>query len=537
MRSWPPSLRAALGVVFFVPLAWAADDRGLARVPANEKRVALVIGNSGYRHAGHLDNPDNDARLIAKTLQGLGFGLVGGKALLDLDKKAMDEAVQAFGRELGPDSVALFYYAGHGNEIGGTNYLLPVDANPFKPSDFDFQTLNATAVLRQMQDAGTRLNIVILDACRDNPFGGRGLRAAATGLASMEPPAGTLIAYAAGVGKKAQDGPPDGNSPYSAALAQAMAQTGLPLWQTFNAVGLRVKETTGGVQTPWISNEPIKGEFCFAGCAKTEDSQADAKLKAAQERIRQLEAMQAAPDLPPAPAPKTNAVSMDFGIKMVSLSGGSFQMGCGPKDGECNDDEKPRHPVQVPAFAIGQTEVTQGQWKAVMGSNPSHFKDCGYDCPVEGVSWDDVQAFIQKLNAKTHRHYRLSSEAEWEYACRAGKETLYCGGDNPDAVAWYGNNAGGKTHPAKGEQPNAFGLYGMSGNVYEWVQDCYHDGYQGAPADGSAWDGGTVCASGRRGIRGGSWDNIPQLLRSAFRNWFRPDVAFSFLGFRLARAL
>jgi len=298
-------LRALAAALAWAALsAQAADGRGLARLPLDEQRVALVVGNSDYAHAGHLDNPDNDARLIAKTLQGQGFTLVGGKALLDLDKRRMDEAVQAFGRELAPGSVALFYYAGHGNEIGGTNYLLPVDANPYKPSDFDFQTLNATAVLRQMQDAGTRLNIVILDACRDNPFSGRGLRAAAAGLASMEPPEGTLIAYAAGVGKKAQDGPRDGNSPYSAALAQAMAQTGLPLWQTFNTVGLRVKEATGGTQTPWISNEPIKGEFCFAGCVGMADADVEAKLRAAEERIRQLEsAKQAAPNPLESPAP------------------------------------------------------------------------------------------------------------------------------------------------------------------------------------------------------------------------------------------
>ena len=161
---------------------------------------------------------------------------------------------------------------------------MSLTANPFKPSDFDFQTLNATTVLRLMQDAGTRLNIVILDACRDNPFSGRGLRGSQAGLGVMEPPEGTLIAYAAGIGKKAKDGPPDGNSPYTAALATAMAESGLKLWDTFNTVGLTVKEDTGGVQTPWISNEPIKGVFCFAGCADAAPVAAPEPSQAAKEQ-------------------------------------------------------------------------------------------------------------------------------------------------------------------------------------------------------------------------------------------------------------
>jgi len=534
--------------------AFPADGRGAARVTAaSEQRVALVIGNTGYRHASRLDNPGNDARLMAETLQGLGFQLVGGKALLDLDKRGMDEAVQAFGRDLSANSVALFYYAGHGNEIGGTNYLLPVDANPFKPSDFDFQALSATTVLRQMQDAGTRLNIVILDACRDNPFSGRGLRGSEAGLASMEPPEGTMIAYAAGVGKKAQDGAPGGNSPYTSALAQAMAQSGLTLWQTFNTVGLQVKEDTGGVQKPWISNEPIRGEFCFAGCAGTVPS---AKEEELQERIRQLEAAQAAviapepvqpikrptvselPPVRPIPPtkPKTDPVFQnkpDFGIEMVNIPGGTFQMGCGPNDKECSDDEKPRHAVTVPAFAMAKTEITQGQWKAVMDSNPSYFKDCGNGCPVEQVSWNDVQVFIKALNQKTGGHYRLPSEAEWEYAGRAGQDTLYCGGDDADTVAWYGGNSGNKPHPVGGKQPNAFGLYDMSGNVWEWVQDCYHNSYQGAPTDGGSWNGGMNCADGRRVLRGGAFSRNPEDVRCASRSDYVPGVRVDNRGFRI----
>ena len=156
---------------------------------------------------------------------------------------------------------------------------------------------------------------------------------------------------------------------------------------------------------------------------------------------------------------------------------------------------------------------------------------------MESVSWNEVQTFIKTLNQKTGGHYRLPSEAEWEYACRAGQDTLYCGGNDLDAVAWHYGNSGNETHPVGGKQANAFGLYDMSGNVWEWVQDCYHDSYQGAPNDGSIFNDGTNCASSRRVIRGGSWNIEPVALRSAYRlRYFPDDRSYSF-GFRLAQDL
>jgi uncharacterized caspase-like protein len=230
----------------FSPPAWA------------QTRVALVVGNSGYRNVSPLDNPANDARLLAETLRGLGFTLVGGGAQLDLDKAAFDRTVQDFGRRLAGADVGLFYYAGHGIQVRGENYLIPIDANPTKEADVDFQMLNSGLVLRQMETAGTRLNIVILDACRNNPFGGRGLavgraqdagnirvRDTSSGLAQMQAPSGTLISFATQPGNVAQDGV-GGNSPYAKALATQMRRQGLDIFQTFNQVGLAVQEATGG---------------------------------------------------------------------------------------------------------------------------------------------------------------------------------------------------------------------------------------------------------------------------------------------------
>jgi uncharacterized caspase-like protein len=156
---------------------------------AAEKRVALVIGNSSYQNVARLDNPRNDAALMAETLSALGFTLIGSRAQLDLDKSAMDLAVQNFGRQVQGADVALFYYAGHGIQIRGSNYLVPVSANPAKEADVDFQMVDVALVLRQMEGSGTRLKLIILDACRNNPFGGRGLRSTTSGLAQIQAPA------------------------------------------------------------------------------------------------------------------------------------------------------------------------------------------------------------------------------------------------------------------------------------------------------------------------------------------------------------
>lgn len=190
--------------------------------------------------------------------------------------------------------------------------------------------------------------------------------------------------------------------------------------------------------------------------------------------------------------------------------------------------------VNVPSFAIGKTEVTQRQWKAIMGNNPSRFVACGLDCPVENVSWRDIAQFIRKLNQKTGQSYRLPSEAEWEYAARGGSSTGAPITDNVAALedqAWYIANSRKAPRPVASKKPNAFGLHDLYGNVWEWVEDCFHASYAGLPLDGSAWT--TACTSPQRVLRGGSWSDEASSLRN--RGRYAPEVRNLITGFRLAR--
>jgi hypothetical protein len=229
-----------------------------------EKRVALVIGNSAYRAVPALPNPAADARLMSDTLLSLGFFVVGGGAQLDLDKAGFDDVLKKFGTELIGADIALFYYAGHGVETHGLNYLVPVDAHPLDEADVFAEMIGISGILDQLEKSGTRINLVLLDACRDNPFSGHGVRSTTGGLAQMPAPVGTLISFATQPRSVSLDGV-DGHSPYTRALAEAMQRPGSGLFKTFNEVGLAVEKATGGQQLPWVSSSPISGNFYFAG--------------------------------------------------------------------------------------------------------------------------------------------------------------------------------------------------------------------------------------------------------------------------------
>lgn len=250
-------------------------------------------------------------------------------------------------------------------------------------------------------------------------------------------------------------------------------------------------------------------------------------------------------------------------LEMVKIPGGTFQMGLNDSE----DEARPVHHVSISTFAMGKHEVTVGQfqefveatgyrtdaekstdgkngcytwinvkwhWKSgTSWQNPAFSQMDNH--PVVCVSWNDVQGYIDWLNRMTSGNYRLPSEAEWEYVCRSGgRQEKYCGGNDADVLAWYDGNSDNKTHPVGQKQPNGLGLYDMSGNVWEWVEDCWNKNYSGAPGDGSAWTSGD-CS--RRMGRGGSWYASPGSTHSAHRSKASRTISDNGRGFRLARDL
>jgi formylglycine-generating enzyme required for sulfatase activity len=217
---------------------------------------------------------------------------------------------------------------------------------------------------------------------------------------------------------------------------------------------------------------------------------------------------------------------------MVKVEGGKFMMGS-----EERDREQPVHEVTAPDFYMAQCLVTQELYSFVMGENPSYFR--GKQRPVERVSWDDAQAFIRKLNGlpQTKLTYRLPTEAEWEYAARSGihweKGFEYAGSDTIDEVAWYGENSRFETKGVGLKKPNQLGIFDMSGNVFEWCEDDWHNNYNNAPKDGSAWID-EPDRSALRILRGGYWYDDADISRVAYRNRNFPGNRSGSFGFRLA---
>ena len=226
-----------------------------------------------------------------------------------------------------------------------------------------------------------------------------------------------------------------------------------------------------------------------------------------------------APDAPETPP----------GLVWVPIPSGTYEMGCSPGDGTCESFENSSHPVTVSAFEMTETEITQGQYLAVTGSNPSLHAGCG-DCPVEQVTWYQAKAFCEAIGG------RLPSEAEWEYAARGGTVTPWTCGDATSSclsdIAWYSGNEGGASNPVKGKGVNGFGLYDMLGNVWEWVEDCWHGDYMGAPSSGIVWTDGADCTY--RVLRGGSWSAVVGNLRVSKRERDNPDLR-NVIGLRCAR--
>ena len=493
-----------------------------------------MIGNAAYQVAP-LYNPENDAVDMAAALEGLDFEVI---LRTNANLRTMVEAVQEFGRRLPDGGVGLFYYSGHGVQSKGENYLIPLAANIQSDADIQFEALNANRVLAQMEEANQRgVNVVILDACRTNPYKGY-LKSPAAGLAPMDA-AGSLIAYATAANTEARGYSDDRNSVYTKhLLAVLQEQPFLSVTDLFVEVARRVAQETDHQQRPWLALS-LTSLFRFAELAPTP--------------------VPPTPTAPlPTPTPANTWTDPVTGMEFVRIPAGCFQMGSPKNEKVRDDDEGPVHEVCLQEFWMGKYEVTNAQYRQFKRDHDSQeYKGHSFNGgnqPAVYVSWNAARDFTEWLTKQHNAQYtfRLPTEAEWEYAARAGVTASRFWGDDPDEACGYANVADetakqqwsnwtihdcddgyAVTAPVGSFRPNQFGLYDMLGNVWEWCLDTYHDSYQGAPLDGSVW--GNLDDGKAKLLRGGSWYGDPPYVRSAYRYRRGPDNRSNHVGVRLVR--
>ncbi len=576
-----------------------------------EQRVALVIGNGAYPDAP-LRNPPNDAQAMAHKLRVCGFEVI---EKINSDQRGMEEAIREFGMQIQRGGVGLFYYAGHGMQVQGTNYLIPVGTEVKAEDEVKFKSVDAGMVLSKMESAGNRMNIMILDACRNNPFD-RSFRSADRGLKKMDAPTGTLLAYATAPGNIAADGTGE-NGLYTAMLLKHLDTPGLAVEQVFKRVRDDVMKATGDSQVPWESTS-LRGDFFFvpgesmpspspapimppppaavayghlqvnvnapnsqvyvvgtyrgtaspgqplnlqnlgtdtiqvrvtAGGYKESTQQHTLKANEWTQAVFELAPVEvtlpapvqssprpeARPQPPSQQVGQTRTFSLPGGasIEMVWIEPGTFLMGS-PSSEEGRDSDEAQHKVTInQGFYLGKYEITQAQWEAVMGFNLSALE--GANHPVEQVSWEDVEVFISELNLSAGSEvYRLPTEAEWEYACRAGTSARWSFGEDESQLgeyAWYrGNNSPEGTKAVGQKKSNPWGLYDMYGNVWEWCQD-----WKGRYSFSRLADPTGPVTDSYRVVRGGAFSFYAQFARSAYRSGRPPSARHYDLGMRLLR--
>jgi len=527
-----------------------------------EARIALVIGNSQYETTGWaLINPENDAQLMKQSLEAVGFSVT---LLLNATEDEMEDAFAGHGlrlRNAGPDAVGLIYFAGHGIQSEGYNYLIPVDANARTEQDVWAQAPRLGQALQHVRSAGNGVNFVILDACRNNPLPSSSRSAGSGGLAPVARSRGLLVSYSTEPGFTATDG--DGvNSPYTQALASIIRQDGLIAEQVFKRVADQVNQATGGAQTPFYNSGLIGEDFCFGDCSRPAPAINSNAIRVVSGGVGRDVGDASGPVIAEAP----DTASSDFETfkdcadcpEMVVLPGGSFLMGSPADEYRRFDNEGPQREVSITRFAAGKFEVTFGEYLACRneGGCVDHdpLQDLRKDAmwstprrPVINLNVEGAEAYIAWLNSKVPgTPYRLLSESEWEYAARAGTTTPFSTGEDiSSAQANYNGQRNFANEPVKGPYlrrttdvgsyaANAFGLYDMHGNVAEWTADCFTSSYDGLPTDGSAMPGRDKCS---RSVRGGDYSKVPSYVRSAKRDGEPSSRRDDRIGFRVAKTL
>lgn len=579
-------------------MSGSAPGTGKDTLPRRRQRIALLVGNAAYP-GQRLANPVNDVRLIERTMRLLDFDV---EVVIDATKAQFETAIVRFGERIEQAELleaSFFYYAGHGVQYQGDNFLLPIDAEIQATRYLKSGAVKADAVVEQLALNSAADHIVVFDACRNNPIpeAYNSTRDVTQGLADIRnTPSGTLITFSTGAGKVALDGDDGPNSPYAAALAHKLALPGRRILEIFGEVNGEVGRRTNGRQVPamflsgalpMIVLRPISADVHAEAKTMTvignQIQQSAGQFVSFNVGVGGVGLSGKRAFLPGNGVHKIFK-DIDVGPEMVVVPAGTFTMGTGEDEyGDLN--ERPAHAVTiVRPFAVGRCCVTVNEYRSFVDAtgHPTHepiFSRAGAffafgdlvvttkpgrnwrrpgfaqtdDHPVVGVSWADANAYVTWLAARTGQPYRLLSEAEWEYAARAGSSDRYAWGrditraranfdDDPELrrrhpTAWRYQARRG-TCPAVHYDPNAWGLFNMHGNVAEWVEDDWHEDYQGATGDGTPRvdrQADDPSLPALKVIRGGSWDSTNSHVRSASRSSIHASWATSWIGFRVAR--
>lgn len=528
---------------------------------AAAERVALVIGNNAYTHLAKLQNPKSDAWAVGETLKTLGFEVI---ALEDATVEQFYGGLEKLKAQAANAKLGLVYFAGHGVEIDGKNYLLPVDAELATPGQLRTQAIALDAVLGDLRETKLAAKLAILDCCRDDPLSREWLKTrsvGAGGLAELKEaqlPASTMVMFSAGPGQKALDGAAGQNSPFTAALVKRLRSPGQSMFDAFLGTSddvVAAVEKLGNQQEPWV-------KFDGAGRVFRE------MVLVPGNNPVPAQPVPSSGGQAPAPAdPRAGDNSLDLGAVgktfVARLPGdvkgaaremtfcycppGSFTMGS-PESEEDRQDDEEQVTVKISrGFWLAKTECTINQWTAVMVVYPDGFRLD--QMPVENVDWDDVQRFIDKLNRTAELPqgwmWALPTEEQWEYGCRAGTTLPFSFGAslssrqaNFDGSLPFGDADKGPDvgQPVKvGSYPaNPWGLHDMHGNVSEWCMDSYKM-QLGAEADqDDETDQESPDEEDARVYRGGSWDDFAYQCRASHRESWPSRFGSSKLGFRLA---
>ncbi|MCU4178188.1 SUMF1/EgtB/PvdO family nonheme iron enzyme [Bosea sp. BH3] len=570
--AWLLSLVLAVALQALLPMSASAQQA------AEPGRVALVIANGSYPEAG-IPGALTDGRAVASALRDGGFDVV---AVEDADRAALLRALATFTGKLRRGAEAIVFYSGHAVQQRGRNFLVPLP-----PQNAEQDTIDLDALIDALILARPVSSFVFIDASRNNPW-----QPAGKGLLAVEPLERIAVMFSAAPGRTVTDSGARASQTVEEWL-KAIRTPNLDMGAAAKRTQDAVARLTRRAQLPWLSSDPPAGLVVTRPVAVAQNNRAvipplegtsappDAYELAFWETIRNSESaaeykayLDAYPNgrfaalarareqlyrgkppapaasaavAPPAPPPAAAAPAAPVAAgpqrdctgcpELAAIPAGTFQMG----SNDLYEFEKPVHPVTVKAFLLGTREVSYEEWDLCVDQGGCNHRpdDRGLGRgkrPVTDIHWNDANAYLSWLSARTGKRYRLPTESEWEYAARAGTATTYAWGQT--MVKERANCNGCNDQPRRSAiavgqfPPNSFGLYDMAGNAAEWVADCWSESYRSTPRDGSAY---TVPACRERVLRGGSFNNDPRYLRSAARFKYDADVRFYTNGFRVAR--